>query len=183
MLRTILVAFALVSSILMVTGCGGSSKSGETKTSTVTTGTSNTSADTTATVPQVIVKPASGKPLTRASWIAKGDAICKRTNIQIEALHVKVAAELPRILPQSAAYERAEVASLSKLVPPPAEASNWQKFLTATLQWAEGSDKLAELGRYGDSIMSTPLATTVTQIHERAMRIARRTDFKECSVV
>ncbi len=183
MFRTTMVAFALVSSVLMVAGCGESSKKGETKTSTVTTSTtSNTSTDANASVPPVTVKPASGKPLVRARWIVKGDAICARTNIQVEALHVKVAAELPRILPQSAAYERAEVVALSKLVPPAAYAGDWQKFLTTTLQMAEGSDKLATLGRYGDSIMNTPLASTVTRIHERAMSIAKHSGFKACSM-
>jgi hypothetical protein len=183
MLHTTLAALALLATVPMA-GCGGSSKSGETSTSAATTPTT-TAAGTTAanTVPvlTVTVKVASGRPLSRAQWIARGDAICARLNRELDAISVKVAAELPRVLPQEAAYERAEVAQLATLVPPASSANDWQEFLNATLQWAEGSAKLAEYGRFGDAITRTPLAATVIAVHEHVLRIAKRNGFKACS--
>jgi hypothetical protein len=185
MLHTTLVALALLATTLMAAGCGGSSKAGETSTSAATTPTTTaagtTAAANTAPVPTVTVKIASGKPLTRAQWIAKGDAICARLNRELDAISVKTAAELPRVLPQEAAYERAEVAQLATLVSPASSAKDWQEFLNATLQWAEGSAKLAEYGRFGDAITRTPLAATVIGIHEHVMKIAKRNGFRACS--
>lgn len=175
-------ALTLLATMLAAAGCGGSSKTTETTASTTTTtGASTPAVPTTASVPAVTVTVASGKPLSRAQWIAKGDAICVRLSNELEGLSVKKAAELPRVLPLEAAYVRNEVAQLAKLVPPASKASDWQQFLTAGLQWAEGSAKLAEDGKLGDAITKAPLATAVVAIHEHLKQIAKIDGFQHCS--
>lgn len=183
MLHKYLVAFALAATTLAAAGCGGSSKAGSTSASAGTTPTTTTAAPvSTVPVPTVTVKVASGKPLARARWIVKGDAICARFHAELEAVHVKRAAELPRVLPQVAAYERAEVVQLARLVPPASKASDWQQFLNATLQEAEASAKLVEYARLGDAITRTPLAATMISLHNYRTKIAKRDDFKKCSL-
>lgn len=184
---TRLTALALAAAGLAASGCGGSSsKTGSISTSAdATTGTATSaSAPATTTTPVIIakVKVASGKPLTRAQWIAKGDAICARVNAELETVSSKTIAELRRTLPQSAAYERVAVAELAKLVPPTAMVNDWQQFLTDTLQSAEDAVKLGESVGPGQDVLKSPLATTIRAVREQMTKVAKRDGFKACSL-
>jgi hypothetical protein len=182
-----LAALALAAITLTAAGCG-SSKS-ETTTTTATTSatappvgtatSTQTSAPPSHTSSKIVV--ATGKPLTTAQWIAKGDAICGNLGRELQTLKVKVAAELPRVLPQAAAYERDEVAQLEKLVPPRSKVKDWKKFLTESLQWAEGSAEMAESVRFGDSVVNTPIAKATFIAHAHVLSIAGHQGFKVCS--
>jgi hypothetical protein len=184
-----LAALALAAMTLTTAGCGSSSKNGSTTTvagapaastsSPVTTASTSTQAS--SLPPAVAVSVANGKPLTRARWIAKGDAICAELNRELQALKVKRAGELPRVLPQAAAYVRTEVVQLAKLVPPASKASDWKRFLSATLQWAEGTAKLAEFAKLGDSITVSPVAKATIALHGRLVSMAQHDGFKVCS--
>ena len=175
-----LAALALVAVTFAAAGCGGSSK---TTTATATTASSTTTPDTTTSTSVAVVKLASGRPLTRAQWLARGDAICARLNSQLGANTVKSTKEFARALPVAAAYERAELARLVKLVPPPSMATDWQQFLTSTQQWAENSTKLGESAQGGHFTLTAPLVITTRNLHEHLAGIAKRDGFKECSLV
>jgi hypothetical protein len=173
-----LAAFTLISG-----GCGGSSKTESTSAVATTAAPETTTSAATAT-PRTTAAPAiaSGKPLTRAEWIAKGDAICARTNAETKAIHVKAAAEFARTLPQTAAYKRAEVAELAKLTPPTSKASDWQLILNEVSQIAEYSAKLAGFAKLGDAITKAPLATSIIKTNEHLVLVAKRDGFKACSL-
>lgn len=186
MSRRLLATLAVAASAL-ATGCGGSSKPASRPTKTNTPATrpttpSNTPATSaSSTLPTVEVHIASGKALSRAQWIARGDAICAHTNAEINTVHVKATAELPRVLPQVAAYERIEVNQLAKLVPPTTNATAWHRFLVNKLQIAEGATKLVQFASLGDAITRAPLYHAMTQTHEQAAKIARKNGFQQCA--
>ena len=196
MLHTHLAALVLTATTIAMAGCGGSSKSGQATTSattttpttsstatTATTGTgATTNAGSTATLPAVKVQIASGKPLTKAQWISQGDAICARLSKELKAVSVKVSGELPRVLPRAAAYERAAAIEFAKLVPPTSRASDWQQYVNETLQWAEGTTKVAETAKLGDAITETPLVRATTATYEHLLKLAKHDGFKVCSI-
>jgi hypothetical protein len=87
------------------------------------------------------------------------------------------------VLPLAAAYERAELVQLAKLVPPRAEAKDWQAFLTDTRQWAEYSVKMGESAQAGQFNAEMPLFKLTQHTHERLAAIARHAGFKECALL
>jgi hypothetical protein len=190
-LQAHLAALALAAITLAASGCGGSktaattAAASSTAPSIPTTNSAPTTATSTTTTPTPVVgvKLASGKPLTRAQWLAKGDAICGRLNAQLAATPVKSIQEFTRVLPQAAAYERAELAQLVKLVPPTSKASEWQTFLVNTQQWAENSTRLGQLAQTSPIKLTNPLVTTTRKLHERLAHLAGHDGFKECSLV
>lgn len=185
MLREQLAAFVLAVSMLVVAGCGGSSKSGSATTAANTAVSSTTTATTatsSATLPPVVAVPvARGKPLTRARWLANGDAICTRLFGEVKQLSVKGVNELPRVLPQAAAYERATVAELAKIVPPASKANDWETFLRTFLRSTQVEVKLAEYGKLGGAITRSPVATAWLTDQSKLRNIAKHDGFKVCS--
>jgi hypothetical protein len=180
MLHSQISALALVAITVAATGCG-SSKNGltaSTGNASDTTITAPTTATTTSPTPTLMVKVASGKHLSRAQWIAKGDAICSHLEAVLETNNSKTAGPL-RVLPQAVAYERAAVAELARLVPPATMANDWQQFLSARLQMAEDGAKLAEAP--SDAITKSPLTAAIKTIYGRLTTIARRDGFKACA--
>lgn len=186
MLHVCLTALLLTMITLVASGCGGSSKAEVTTSasSTTTTTTASTSAVTPTPTPKVaVVRLASGTPLTRAEWIKKGEAVCAKLNAQLAANTIRTPSDFARVLPQAAAYERAEFNSLVKLAPPASMSKDWQHFLTATEEWAENSLKVANLATPGNFNINTPLAVATKNIHEHLAAIAKRDGFKECALV
>jgi hypothetical protein len=183
-----LAVLVLATTALAASGCGGSSITTTTTDASTTAAPPTTSTATTtaatATAPKVaVVTLAAGKPLTRAQWIARGEAICARLNAQLAANTVKSTSEFARVLPLAAADERTEFTALVKLVPPPSDAKAWQRFLTDTEQWAENSSKLAQSETPGQFTLKVPLVTSTKDLHERLAAIAKRAGFKECALV
>lgn len=185
-------AFLVAASVLVAAGCGGSSKTTTTSTSTTSASTADTTTTTGTTVagttitsippaPIVSVKVASGKPLTRSQWIAKGNEVCGRLKAELEAIKVKATGELPRVLPQVAATERAEIAQLATLVPPSSKRSDWQQFLNISLQRAEDTARTVALARLGDAISQAPIFATVRGLQRELAAIAKRDGLRECA--
>jgi hypothetical protein len=182
--REQLAALVLATTALAAAGCGSSSKSGSATTAASTAAPSTTVATTTTSnrlPPAVTVPVASGKPLTRAQWLAKGDAICAHLFKELKPLSIKGTEELPRVLPQAAAYERAAVAELAKLVPPASKARHWQTILRTTLRSAEAEAKLAEYGKLGAAITKSPVATAMIALQKHLGEMAKHEGFKVCS--
>ncbi len=170
----------LAAIVLAAEGCGSSSKTPSTDASTAAT----SQAASTASAPKVaMVTLPTGKPLTHARWIAKGEAICAHLNAQLAANSVKSTSEFARALPIAAADERAEFRALVKLVPPPSYSKAWQQFLTDTKQWSENSAKLAQSTTPAQFTMSGALLTATKDLHERLAAIAKHAGFKECALV
>ena len=71
MLHSQLAALALAATTLAVSGCGGSSKTEPAK--------------TTASTTSGTAKTESGAPLTRAEFIARGEAICAHANAELNS--------------------------------------------------------------------------------------------------
>jgi predicted AAA+ superfamily ATPase len=126
---------------------------------------------------------ASGKPLTRAQWVIRGDAICARTNAQLTATTAKTLSEFSHKLPEAVAYYQTELAALSKLVPPTSKANDWQEFLTGTLQISQNTAKLAEIAQARQITLHEPELFAVNKIREVITRVAKRDGFKDCSEI
>lgn len=188
MLHVHLAALALAAVAMAVSGCGSSSKSATATPSSAEAATTPTSSTTSTATPTptttlTAVKLATGRPLTRAKWLARGDSICTRLNAQLAASSVTSVRQLGQVLPQAAAYERAELAKLVKLVPPSADATGWQKFLTETQQWAEDSTLLGQSARTAEFTLNEPLVAVTRRLHEHLAHRAKQEGFKECSLV
>lgn len=168
---------ALGATALIASGCGSS------KTNTVASTATTTSTNTEPTPPSVVV--AAGRPLTRGQWLKRGDAICARLNSWLATNPVKSAADFAVVLPQAAAYERAEFESLVKLVPPTNHRRDWQEFLRDTQQWAANSEALGRTAQAEGAQfdINVPIARTTKDLHEQLAHIAKREGFKECSLV
>ncbi len=168
MLCVQLAAFTIVATALVACGCG-SSKTATTRTTA--------SVDT---VP-VPVSLATGKPLTRAQLIVRGDAICANTNLRTGTLSAKTGSESLRTLPQVVIYYRAEVQSLGKLVPPASMAHDWRQIVTDIQRYSEYTNtavRYAKENNFGAARLHYKNAITLL---EQWPAIAGRDGFKQCS--
>jgi hypothetical protein len=176
MLHTYLAALMLAAIALAASGCDGSSKSPATTpvaTTPQTATTSSTQVSTTETA----------KPLTRAQLLAQANAICGRAKAQLSSTVVKSQQEYARALPQAAAYERAAVSELTKLVPPASVASDFQQVLAALQQFSANTANLSDYAQTSEIIAGNALYRNAIQAQEQLHVIAGRTIFKACALV
>jgi hypothetical protein len=88
-----------------------------------------------------------------------------------------------RLLPQAAAYDRAEVAELRKLVPPTSDRADWLQIVNGLQKFSEYSSKVGEeLGLNDVAVAQTYLLAGSTTRADVAA-IATRDGFKECAHV
>jgi len=188
MLHAQLSALVIFAAALAFTGCGGSSKN----TNTATTSAQPTSAQTTTTTQTAtspttpittaaVIKIQTGKPLSRAAWIAKGDAICAIANTKRHANSARTQAEFLRLLPQSAAYDRTEAEELSKVVPPAAKSDDWKKIVTGFQKFSEISARVAAEATSGRISEATALVPSGNSVDLEITVLAKRDGFKACS--
>jgi hypothetical protein len=161
-------ALVLATTVLVASGCGGSSKS----TSSVTTAASSASA------------PAeSANALTREELIAKADAICKRVNEKrvVSVAHTTQAlSAVPLALAES---EQSANAEMRKLTPPASMATAWNQFLAESQTLAEDTAKLGEYARVHKELLSARQLIAAGQAAQaQALRIAKANGFHECAV-
>jgi hypothetical protein len=183
-----LAALALAAIALTAAGCGGSSKSQTTTTTASTPSTTSTTASTTTAATSTPtttthVTIATGKPLATATWITKGDAICARASARLATLHINTLADYARVLPQGAAYDRAEAEELGKLVPPAAKAHDWQLMIVAVENFAEDTSKAIPFLVAKESAAAQPLIVAGGNDRRQMAAIAKRNGFKVCSVL
>jgi hypothetical protein len=170
----------LAATTLAVCGCGGASKT-ETTASTTTPAQSTTQAQTTAATTPKEIQVKTGSPLTRATWIAKGDAICMRINAKLAVTNNSTEQDLARNLPVAARYDRLEAAELSKLVPPAPMASDWSKVLKDLQKFATYTTTVAGYARANRFPEATPIVDAGNAVQKELTVIAARDGFKECS--
>jgi hypothetical protein len=166
---------ALAAIALSAPGCGGSSHSQSAATASTTT--------TVATPPPptATVKLASGRPLTRAEWIARGEVICTRTNTQLSATTSPSEREYPRVLPQLAVYEWTEARELSKLVPPRSKTHDWAQIVKNLQLDGDYLNTLASYFQAKNKRAAYQLLGTAERLHQQLNAIARRDGFNECT--
>jgi hypothetical protein len=181
MLQNLVATLAVAMTLVTLSACGSTSKTS-----------SNTAAPsaTTASSDQPVSAPASseeiridtGKPLSRSAWIAKADAICLRTNIKLSSTTARTQQDFARLLPQAAAYERAEATELSKLVPPPSMARDWQQIVIGIQKFGEFSARAGEYARVNNFSAALPIATAGNNAQREFVAIAKQDGFKVCSL-
>lgn len=176
-----LAALCLAATGLAATGCGGSSKSGTTTTTAASsTPAASTPAQTTATTPEIKVQ--TGHPLSQKVWIARADAICRGTQAKLAATKAKTQADVARLLPQVAAYEREEATELSKLSPPASQAVNWQRIVTGLQKYGELSIKAGEATAAKTINGAVPYILAARTISRELTPIIKHNGFRSCSI-
>jgi hypothetical protein len=128
-----LAAVALAAAALTAAGCGSSEKAATSSTATTAASQPGQSTGAGQTKPvgsDEEITVSSGVPLSRKAWIAKGDAICGRTNAKLSTTTASSPRDFGRLLPQAAGYERAEATELAALVPPRSTANDWQHIVS-----------------------------------------------------
>jgi hypothetical protein len=169
---------ALAAIALSAAGCGESSHS---RSATAASTSAPATTATVATPPPGAIKLASGRPLTRAEWIAKGEAICTRTNTKVSATTVPSEREYPRVLPQLAVYEWTEARELSKLVPPRPKTHDWAQIVSNLQLDGNYLSSLTNYFQAKNRRAAYSLLVTAERLHERLGAIARHDGFNECT--
>lgn len=175
-----LAAMTFAAAALIVAGCGGSSKTGSITTSVAAQ--SGTATQTSPVGSGEEIKVSSGKPLRRAVWIAKGDAICQRANAALSTTTAKTSQDFARLLPQAAGYERTEATELAKLIPPTAMVADWQHIIGGLQKFSEFSLKAAQYAQVRNWSAAVPVATAGDKAQAELVAVAKRDGFKVCSV-
>jgi len=166
-------AFATVA--LAAASCGRSSKPA---TSTTTAAAPSTSAATT-TAPAIAI--ARGKSLTRAKWLAQGDAICAHVNREVAAISVRSAAEYASAMHQIVAYYDIEASSLSKLVPPPSMASDAARLVSGVQVLIESLNRAGQAFQAGQGKVGFQLLGKAMEVQRQPIAVARHAGLKKCT--
>jgi hypothetical protein len=179
--------FALVATILALSGCGSSkTESSSTTATAATTTTQPTSTQTTATgttpTTGTAIKVQGGKPLSQAAFVARGDAICRSTNSKLNSTTVKAKQDFARLLPQAAAYELVEAQELSRLAPPPSMAADWNKIVASTQALSKDTAKAGAAAQAGNLKAALPFISATAATQKQIIVLAKRDGFKVCSV-
>jgi hypothetical protein len=177
MLRTQFAAFALAAAALATSGCG-SSKAGSATTGTATTTTTTTTTSSTSTSPATF---ATGKPLTRAQLIARGDAICASTNAKFAAIIAKTRPEFVHLLPQAAVYLGTEAEGLSRLVPPTSMSGDWTQIVNNIHFASEYVTRVARYFQEKQEKAANQLYEKANKLNSQSEAIAKGDGFKHCS--
>jgi hypothetical protein len=179
-------ALALATIALAASGCGGSSKSQSIANSTTTTGAQSTTTAqittaqaTTATAQKIKIR--SGKPLTHAVWVARGDAICARTVAKLSSTSAKTQQDFLRGLSQAIGYERTEAKELSNLVPPVGKANDWAQYITGLEQFSAYSARAREYARANKFKEAGPILAAASAIKRQLVAIGKRNGFTACA--
>ena len=185
MLHAGLSALALATIVLTAAGCGSSSKSTTGTTAAASTpSTARTASIPTPpaqTLPAHTVKLVTGTPLTRARWIAAGDAICARVNRKVAGNPVVTAADYARLLPEFAAYYSKEATDLSKLVPPASMAHDGEQLVNGLQLLSEYLIKASQPYAAGNTSAGRQLFKAALLVQQRPIAVAKRDGFKQCT--
>jgi hypothetical protein len=175
MVHARLTAALLAAATLAVAGCGGSSKTQSTNTATTAAATATTPTNGTT------IAVATGRPLTQATWIAKGDAICTSTNHKMAAISIVSLRELARLEPQIAVYSTNEGEELGKLVPPSSAAHDWAHIVNNLRIYSEYTQKVGQEAQANHFSAAGANLKAARKVHLELQAIARRYGFKYCS--
>jgi hypothetical protein len=123
----------------------------------------------------------SPKPLPKAEWIAKADAICTKSQASIRALGS------PADLPAIAAYGtkvgdilQQEIAAIRALPPPKSDRQTIDRMLTAAHRGVDVADHLAQLAAGGDAAAVQQYAASSQNATATARQLAQAYGLKVC---
>lgn len=179
MLHARFAAFAVAASTaLAASGCGSSKPASTSSVASPTT--------TTTVPPSVATTPvtlATGKPLTRAQLISRGDAICASAITKLTATTVRSTPEFARVLPQAAIYLGTEAEGLSRLVPPASMTRDWTRIVNDIHFASEYTTKSAQYLKEKLEKSAGQLYAKANLLNAQSKAIAKRDGFKRCSRV
>lgn len=159
-MRRIMLAIIVAGSVV-VAGCGGSS-------ATKSTGTSSTV-----------------KGTDRASYIAKADALCKSANARQEALRKRslglAVAKLPPVLKEQAGIAASLSADLGRLTPPAGDAATVGRFVKSVSQLAVYSRAVANSIAAQHDFAARALAGKLTVARQQEKLLGQGYGYKTCS--
>lgn len=179
MLHAWFAAFSLAATTaLAASGCGSSKPSPTSSAASATTATT-----TPSSVPTTPVTLATGRPLTRAQLIARGDAICASAITKLTATTVRSTPEFARALPQAAIYLGAEAEGLSRLVPPASMTHDWTLIVNDIHFASQYVSRSAQYFKEKLERSAGQLYAKANLLNTQSKAIARRNGFKGCSRV
>lgn len=184
MLHLHLAALALAGASLAVSGCGSSKATSATSAASTAT-TTNTTAPATvpSASPTATVTLASGKPLTHAAWLARGNAICAQANVKRGSTAIKRRQDYARVLPQVALYDKTEATELAKLVPPTAKVADWKQIVEGFQLYGEYTARVGEYTAVNNLKSAQPVIAIAEQVHKKLIATAARDGLKQCAKV
>jgi C4-dicarboxylate-specific signal transduction histidine kinase len=168
--RTSMATLALTS-MLVVSSCGGSSRPSQQPTTPANPTTK------TATAQQA----AQSKSLTRAQLTARVNAVCKRTAARRNPLKIRSQAEFAVVIPQVAAFQRTMAAELGKLSPPAALATEWNQFVAYARTLADSATKVGEELQTNRFDANQPAYTSFARTRLQLRALAKRDGFRACA--
>jgi hypothetical protein len=177
MLHARLATVALATAATAVAGCGGSSKNAQT--GSVTSQAASKSI-TTHGESSSNAKSASGKSLTRAQLVARGNEICARVNAKRAATSITTHSQLLTLVPRLAAFEESAALEMGKLLPPASMAADWRQIVSTAELIAADTANLGLALRKTDLAKATASFNADASTRRAALALAERDGFKEC---
>lgn len=166
-----IVVLLLAATAAAISGCGGGSKATSASTS-ASRSTAPASSHTTV---------ASNKPLSRAEFIERGDAICYRLNARRKSTSFSNPAGYKRVMPPLAAYEMEGVNEMDQLVPPSSLASTWRQIVIDSRTVAEVTRLVPTFKKGTSDALGKKYDIILGKAIYRMVHAAQRVGFKECS--
>jgi hypothetical protein len=164
MSRTRIFTLALISVLLVVSGCGGSKQS----------------SSQVATTIQEASRPGA---LTRAELVTKANSICRRLSARLASTKVTSQEEFARVAPKLSDYEHLAYAELERLVPPASLAHDWQQIVAAGQTLAADTARLGAYAKVNDKISTKKVFLEIQTSHQLLVAFARADGFKDCALV
>lgn len=175
---TRLLVLTLTAVAVIVSGCGGSTKSGSSTAADVSPATSTTAAAAKSVT-------AAADALTRAQLIAAADRVCARANARIAkpgpAGNTGSNQEVAQNAQEIAGYDRAEVAGLRALVPPAELANDMRQIVAGFQGYANDVGTLGTDVQANDNASIQPLIASAKKLHEQVTAIAKRDGLTDCA--
>ena len=118
--------------------------------------------------------------LTQAELVSKGDAICERVHATLHANPYRSQADVGRLAPQLAAYERTAIVEMRKFRPPASLANDWKQIVEGSEIIATDTDKLGEDVKQNNAKAARPLFASSRAVQLKMQAVAERDGFKNC---
>jgi hypothetical protein len=178
-------AVLLFAAAVLVTGCGSSD--GDTQQEA-----NRSESRPTSTTEATSTRTAEPEP-TRQEFIAQGDALCKRANVEIKALNERfrrtvrgvtdpneaLSLAVP-VLAEGYANQRQDVAAFRKLEPPPADRDVFDRIVQALEQQVALVGRLADAAEAGDVDRFQSVSRELDTTRIRARGLLQGYGFREC---
>ena len=136
-----------------------------------------------AAVVALLVLPlaACGGGLSKRDLVAKGDAICKRVNVQIAKEPVpKDAAGLKRLAEKTVVISDPAIKDMEALEPPDELKADFGKFVASLKQQRDLTKQIGVAAGAGDTAKIQQVGTDAQKAQAEYRRLSHKIGFKEC---